>query len=98
MPASLAKPPDIRAIRVTAYAFLSLTDHHAGPVPDAEEDASVPERAQQGMAAPNHLFESLSRNNRKKTSQSPATLIDLWKITDFESSSIFIRKENERLG
>lgn len=26
------------------------TDHHAGPVPDAEEDAPVPEGAQQGTS------------------------------------------------
>lgn len=28
---------------------LSLADHHERPVPDAEEDAAVPEGAQQGM-------------------------------------------------
>ena len=74
---------------MTPCAFLSLTDHHAGPVPDAEEDASVPERAQQGMAAPNHLFESLSRNSCKKTSQSPTTLIDSWKFTDLVIFNVY---------
>ena len=29
-------------------------DHHEGPVPDAEEDASVPEGAEQGQS--NHTY------------------------------------------
>ena len=35
--------------RSETMCFPLPTDHHAGPVPDAEEDAPVPERAQQGM-------------------------------------------------
>lgn len=35
--------------RSETVCFPLPTDHHAGPVPDAEEDAPVPERAQQGM-------------------------------------------------
>lgn len=34
----------------------SLTDHHEGPVPDAEEDATVPEGAQQGMGRGHGAF------------------------------------------
>jgi hypothetical protein len=41
---------------------LSLADHHAGPIPDAEEDAPVPEGAQQGV------------KSHTKTSQNPTVL------------------------